>query len=317
MALKNVKRASEDELDRRVLTILKEFDIYEVRNTKVLHLSGGQKKKLAVAKSFGAQIIFLDEPTSGLDSLSCQELMNILKKKAREGALIVCTIHQPRSDVYDLFDGVVFLKSGEVVLEGERQQVFDHVQNAKPVLDLRNPPEMIMSMLDEVVPFQFNEPTFSQSKNQFKAPEVVQTGFFKQLRHLFLRHLRSYIRIRKELLVTVVYTLILPTLFALTVPLPNTNQTSIVNKTVISLFLINILQYSLVMNVVLTYPTHLPLILRELTEGDYQPLSYVCSRLLADIFMYVPLIFVGVTPYYFLLKFDASLLPWLMFSFAR
>jgi ATP-binding cassette, subfamily G (WHITE), eye pigment precursor transporter len=49
-------------------------------------------------------LLFLDEPTSGLDSYMAQNILKTLKMMAGKGRTIVCTIHQPSSEVFELFD---------------------------------------------------------------------------------------------------------------------------------------------------------------------------------------------------------------------
>ena len=48
--------------------------------------------------------MFADEPTSGLDSFASQSVVQHLKKMAEAGRTIMCTIHQPPSEVFDNFD---------------------------------------------------------------------------------------------------------------------------------------------------------------------------------------------------------------------
>jgi ABC-type multidrug transport system ATPase subunit len=61
----------------------------------------------------------LDEPTSGLDSYSAANLVMLLKSIARKtGAAVLCSIHQPSSEVFDVFDEVIFMKAGEVIYQG-------------------------------------------------------------------------------------------------------------------------------------------------------------------------------------------------------
>jgi len=49
-------------------------------------------------------MLFLDEPTSGLDSYMAQNILKTLKMMAYKGRTVVCTIHQPSSEVFELFD---------------------------------------------------------------------------------------------------------------------------------------------------------------------------------------------------------------------
>ena len=57
-------------------------------------------------------VLFLDEPTSGLDSYTANKLVSTLADLAHQGRTIVCTIHQPRSDIFQLFDDVMLLSKG-------------------------------------------------------------------------------------------------------------------------------------------------------------------------------------------------------------
>ena len=65
------------------------------------------------------QLLFLDEPTSGLDSYSARMLIEQLRAVAHDdGRTVLCTIHQPSSEVFALFDTVIVLTAGEVFYHG-------------------------------------------------------------------------------------------------------------------------------------------------------------------------------------------------------
>jgi ABC-2 type transporter len=62
--------------------------------------------------------VFLDEPTSGLDSYSALNMVALLKKVSAANAAILCTIHQPSSEVFELFDMAIFMKDGMIFYHG-------------------------------------------------------------------------------------------------------------------------------------------------------------------------------------------------------
>ena len=65
------------------------------------------------------KILLLDEPTSGLDSYNATIVMQILKDLAeKRNCSIVCSIHQPRSAIYQMFDSLVLLWNGYTVYYG-------------------------------------------------------------------------------------------------------------------------------------------------------------------------------------------------------
>ncbi|KAM3570024.1 hypothetical protein VYU27_007902 [Nannochloropsis oceanica] len=84
-------------------------------------LSNGEKRRASVvcAALASPSILFLDEPTSGLDSYAALKVMEMMSKFCAEGRLIVCTIHQPRSQVYDLFNKVLVLSQGNTIYFGD------------------------------------------------------------------------------------------------------------------------------------------------------------------------------------------------------
>uniref|UniRef100_H3GK62 ABC transporter domain-containing protein n=1 Tax=Phytophthora ramorum TaxID=164328 RepID=H3GK62_PHYRM len=94
-----------------------------------------QMKRVTIGVELAAQpsIIFMDEPTSGLDARSAKLIMNGVRKIADSGRTIVCTIHQPSTEVFNLFDSLLLLRrGGRMVFFGElgkdSQNLIDYFQ---------------------------------------------------------------------------------------------------------------------------------------------------------------------------------------------
>ncbi len=83
-------------------------------NENYVGLSPGQLKLLTIGVELvsNPSILFLDEPTSGLDSRAALVVMRVVKNIAATGRTVLCTIHQPSSEVFYLFDYLLLLKSG-------------------------------------------------------------------------------------------------------------------------------------------------------------------------------------------------------------
>ncbi|KAI5190790.1 ATP-binding cassette, subfamily G (WHITE), member 4 [Nematocida sp. AWRm77] len=83
-------------------------------------ISGGEMKRLSVALELISTpgILFLDEPTSGLDSHMSESLVQYMKKLTASGLLVGMTIHQPSSDVFNMFDNVIVMRKGGIVYSG-------------------------------------------------------------------------------------------------------------------------------------------------------------------------------------------------------
>ena len=117
---------TEEEIDRRVMKILKDLGLDSSKDLKVgsainKYISGGQRKRLNIALELIREpaVLFLDEPTSGLSSADTEKVINLLKEQTYKGKLVVVNIHQPSSDVYKLFDRLWLLdKGGYPVFDG-------------------------------------------------------------------------------------------------------------------------------------------------------------------------------------------------------
>lgn len=94
-------------------------------------ISGGERKRVSVAQELVTRpsLLFLDEPTSGLDATSALSLMKTLHSLAHHsGHSIVVVVHQPRTKIFDLLDGLLLLSKGEEVYSG-------HPKGARAILE--------------------------------------------------------------------------------------------------------------------------------------------------------------------------------------
>lgn len=71
-------------------------------------------------------MLFLDEPTSGLDAAAAFHVMQILRRLCQAGRSVVCTIHQPSSEVFHMSDNVLLLSKGHQVFFGPSSTVTDY-----------------------------------------------------------------------------------------------------------------------------------------------------------------------------------------------
>jgi ABC-type multidrug transport system ATPase subunit len=95
-------------------------------------LSGGEKRRVSIAQELVIQpsIIFLDEPTSGLDAYNAFNVVKCLKTLANEqGRTIVMSIHQPRSNIFQLIDQLVLLSHGTCIYSGPTDQLIQHFKD--------------------------------------------------------------------------------------------------------------------------------------------------------------------------------------------
>ncbi|TMW61639.1 hypothetical protein Poli38472_010702 [Pythium oligandrum] len=90
------------------------LDLRPIADQIIRGSSVEQMKRLTIGVELAAQpsVLFLDEPTSGLDARSAKLIMDGVRKVADSGRTIICTIHQPSTEVFMLFDSLLLLKRG-------------------------------------------------------------------------------------------------------------------------------------------------------------------------------------------------------------
>ena len=113
----------EDEVERRVRAILKTMRIEHLAERNPANLSGGEKKKVAIAGviAMNPPVILIDEPTAGLDHPGIHEIYNILCELNANGLTIVVTTHDSEF-AFAWADRIVVMSKGKVVSENFREE---------------------------------------------------------------------------------------------------------------------------------------------------------------------------------------------------
>eukprot|EP00937_MAST-01D_sp_MAST-1D-sp2_P005528 g5528.t1 len=128
----------------RVEKVVRALGLAECADTKVgggaiRGISGGQRRRVSIGVEMltSTRVLFLDEPTSGLDSAAALSLFKVLTRLAKtSGALVVATIHQPRSDIFAMFDQLLLMARGRVAFQGgasEAREYFEQQQRPCPL----------------------------------------------------------------------------------------------------------------------------------------------------------------------------------------
>jgi len=93
---------------------------------RIRGLSGGEKRRLSIACGMvtSPSVLFLDEPTSGLDSNAAMMIMSLIHEYCRKGIMVLCTIHQPRNAIWELFDKVLVMSDGRQLYFGPAKECY-------------------------------------------------------------------------------------------------------------------------------------------------------------------------------------------------
>uniref|UniRef100_H2Z0C6 ABC transporter domain-containing protein n=1 Tax=Ciona savignyi TaxID=51511 RepID=H2Z0C6_CIOSA len=117
-------------------------------------ISGGEMKRLSLASELltNPSIMFFDEPTSGLDSYLAKMVVDSMKTVAKQGCTVICTIHQPSSEVFEIFDDLMILSMGRVVYHGEAAAAMQHyTDNGFPCPTNYNPADHYIMKISMVL----------------------------------------------------------------------------------------------------------------------------------------------------------------------
>ncbi|XP_067901320.1 ATP-binding cassette sub-family G member 8 isoform X2 [Heterodontus francisci] len=124
---------SEEQRNNRVEDVIAELRLRQCANTRVGNyfirgVSGGERRRVSIAVQllWNPGILILDEPTSGLDSFTAHNLVMTLSRLATGNRLILMSIRQPRSDIFNLFDLVVLLSSGATMYCGAAKDMIPY-----------------------------------------------------------------------------------------------------------------------------------------------------------------------------------------------
>ncbi|XP_010259980.1 PREDICTED: ABC transporter G family member 6-like [Nelumbo nucifera] len=109
----------------RVQALIDQLGLRNAANTVIgdeghRGVSGGERRRVSIGIDIihDPIVLFLDEPTSGLDSTSAFMVVNVLKRIAQSGSIVIMSIHQPSYRIIGLLDRLIFLSRGQTVYSG-------------------------------------------------------------------------------------------------------------------------------------------------------------------------------------------------------
>ncbi|KAE9450006.1 hypothetical protein C3L33_18091, partial [Rhododendron williamsianum] len=149
---------SRSEKRERADVTIRDMGLQDSINTRIggwgsKGLSGGQKRRVSICIEIltRPKLLFLDEPTSGLDSAASYHVMErIIKLAKQEQRTMVASIHQPSSEVFELFHNLCLLCSGRIVYFGSTLAANEFFSlNGFPCPPLRNPSDHYLRTINK------------------------------------------------------------------------------------------------------------------------------------------------------------------------
>ncbi|KAJ3067738.1 hypothetical protein HDU98_009057 [Podochytrium sp. JEL0797] len=264
-------------------------------------ISGGEMRRVSIGIELvtSPAVILLDEPTSGLDSHSAHLLIQNLAQLAhKQGKTVIFTIHQPRSDIFSLFDQLVILSRGQPLYCGpgndEVAKYFQSIGQPCPedyamadhMLDVAADVELSANIVKnaridrtEAVASAEQHAALLERMKQFGE---VKVGFMTQLVVLMVRSGKNLVRTPSLLLAHLVMAVIMGLFIGGAYFLSGVTLLGVQNRMGSVLFILSLIGFSS-LSAIGSFSKEKNLFMRERSNGMYGPFPYFVSKILFDI----------------------------------
>jgi ABC-2 type transport system ATP-binding protein len=120
--------------------VLRDLSLWERRDSKIMTLSGGMKRRVMIAKALSHEprILFLDEPTAGVDVELRRAMWDMVRGLRQSGVTIILTTHYIQ-EAQEMADRIGVINKGEIILIEEKTVLMKKLGRKKLTLQLRNP----------------------------------------------------------------------------------------------------------------------------------------------------------------------------------
>ncbi len=130
--------------------VLRDLSLWDKRDSKIITLSGGMKRRVLIAKALSHEprILFLDEPTAGVDVELRRDMWEMVRKLRESGVTIILTTHYIE-EAEEMADRIGIINKGEIILVEEKAHLMQKLGKKQIRLELRDSLESIPEALSE------------------------------------------------------------------------------------------------------------------------------------------------------------------------
>ena len=120
--------------------VLKQLSLWEKKDSKIMTLSGGMKRRVLIAKALSHEprILFLDEPTAGVDVELRKDMWQVVRELRDSGVTIILTTHYIE-EAEEMADRVGVISKGEIVLVEEKTELMRKLGKKQLAIHLQSP----------------------------------------------------------------------------------------------------------------------------------------------------------------------------------
>jgi lipopolysaccharide export system ATP-binding protein len=127
--LQTRKELTNEQRQDRLEDLLEEFNIQHIRKSAGMALSGGERRRVEIARALAAnpEFILLDEPFAGVDPISVIDIKKIIQHLKQRGLGVLITDHNVR-ETLDVCEKAYIVSQGHLIAEGTPEQVLNNEQ---------------------------------------------------------------------------------------------------------------------------------------------------------------------------------------------
>jgi len=126
--------------DEYLEKVLKDLSLWDKKDSKIIALSGGMKRRLLIAKALSHEptILFLDEPTAGVDVELRRDMWEMVRGLRDKGVTIILTTHYI-DEAEEMADRIGVINKGEIILVEDKYQLMEKLGKKQLTLELQRP----------------------------------------------------------------------------------------------------------------------------------------------------------------------------------
>ena len=130
--------------------ILEQLSLLDKRNSQILELSGGMKRRVSIAKALShePQLLFLDEPTAGVDVELRKDMWVLVRRLRNEGVTVILTTHYIE-EAEAIADRVGIIDKGQLLLVEEKESLMQRLGQKQLTIELQDPIKDLPSKLSD------------------------------------------------------------------------------------------------------------------------------------------------------------------------
>ncbi|HEV7438326.1 MAG TPA: ABC transporter ATP-binding protein [Methylobacterium sp.] len=129
--------------------VLRDLSLWEKRDSRIMALSGGMKRRVLIAKALShePQILFLDEPTAGVDVALRQDMWRLVRRLREQGVTVILTTHYIE-EAEEMTDRIGVIRGGAIILVEDKAELMRKLGRKQLTLQLQAPLPAIPPELD-------------------------------------------------------------------------------------------------------------------------------------------------------------------------